>query len=138
MRLAVLGVAHRGSGPDIDSSVDFSVHRMFIFRSVLGLICVMGLALVLSWVGPHPIGGDPDLMYKPIKVNYPPLSPQASFHSGAIVLELVSHLLPKVMWQRFIRLIGSSTAFLTCIRLTLWQCGCTGLHWQRPPPMHAH
>jgi hypothetical protein len=31
------------------------------------MICVVGLALGLSLAGPSPIGGDPDLMYKPIK-----------------------------------------------------------------------
>ncbi len=36
-------------------------------RSLVLVICGVVLALILSWAGPYPIGGDPDLMYKPIK-----------------------------------------------------------------------
>jgi hypothetical protein len=43
------------------------VHRTFILRSILTVVCSIGLALALAWTGPRPIGGDPDLMYKPIK-----------------------------------------------------------------------
>jgi hypothetical protein len=43
------------------------VLRTIILRSVLAVICGVGLALALSWAGPSPIGGDPELMYKPIK-----------------------------------------------------------------------
>jgi hypothetical protein len=43
------------------------VRRTFILRSIFATIFGIGLALALAWAGPCPIGGDPDLMYKPIK-----------------------------------------------------------------------
>ena len=36
-------------------------------RISLAVLGVIGVSLVLSLFGPYPIGGDPDLMYKPIK-----------------------------------------------------------------------
>ena len=44
-----------------------SVLRTPIGRFLLAVVCVLALALGLSLLGPYPIGGDPDLMYKPIK-----------------------------------------------------------------------
>ena len=41
--------------------------RTLIQRSLLVAFCLVGLAIGLAIVGPSPIGGDPDLMYKPIK-----------------------------------------------------------------------
>ncbi len=43
------------------------MHSMRNLRPVIAVICGVVLALFLSWAGPYPIGGDPDLMYKPIK-----------------------------------------------------------------------
>jgi hypothetical protein len=43
------------------------VLRTPILRSVLAVVCIVGLALCLSLAGLSPLGGDPDLMYKPIK-----------------------------------------------------------------------
>ena len=78
------GIWERNVGPFIDSIVDFSTaahslassagwwfddsaYSMPNLRSLFGVICGLVLALVLTWAGPYPIGGDPDLMYKPIK-----------------------------------------------------------------------
>ncbi len=43
------------------------MRRIFILRSIIAIVFVTGLVLALAWAGPRPIGGDPDLMYKPIK-----------------------------------------------------------------------
>ncbi len=43
------------------------MRRTFILRSIIAIVFVIGLVLAIAWAGPRPIGGDPDLMYKPIK-----------------------------------------------------------------------
>ena len=43
------------------------MHRNYFRRLVLTALSTVGLALALAWSGIFPIGGDPDLMYKPIK-----------------------------------------------------------------------
>ncbi len=44
-----------------------SEQRTPLGRLVVTACCIVGLALLLAWSGIFPIGGDPDLMYKPIK-----------------------------------------------------------------------
>ncbi len=44
-----------------------SEQRTPLGRLVVAACCIVGLALLLAWSAIFPIGGDPDLMYKPIK-----------------------------------------------------------------------
>lgn len=78
-RMAKIGVqcalARRLSGrhglfphPDVELKPrTYSVKRTPIGRSILTVFCIVWIALLLSRYGPCPIGGDPELMYKPIK-----------------------------------------------------------------------
>ena len=54
--------------PDVELKPrTYSVKRTPIGRSILTVFCIVWIALLLSRYGPCPIGGDPELMYKPIK-----------------------------------------------------------------------
>ena len=56
----------------LDSEAESGFGASFVFgtslrRITLAVVFVVGLVLGLSIAGPSPIGGDPDLMYKPVK-----------------------------------------------------------------------
>ena len=76
-------------------------------------LLVVGLLLCPLLVGIEPIGGDPDLMYRPIKFELRGTCVRESCPTGVIASAWEYLSWPKAMWRPFIPPTGSSIACWT-------------------------